>query len=61
MPNSFACALAVFVEFCELSDCIPKNIPADLNTLIHVTGVCFPSGKEGRNFLMAEACQAYLA
>ena len=30
-----------------ISDYIPKNIPADLNTLIHVTGDFFSFGKGG--------------
>ena len=45
----------------NISDCIPKNIPGDLNTSIHVTGDFLPSGKGREDFLMAEACRAYLA
>ena len=46
----------------SISDCIPKNMPADLNTFIHVTGdLIFPSGKGRGYFLMVEACSAYLA
>ena len=45
-----------------ISDRIPKNIPADLNTLIHVSGdFFFCSGKEGGVLLMAEGCRAYRA
>ena len=46
----------------SISDCIPKNMLADLNTFIHVTGdLIFPSGKGRGYFLMVEACSAYLA
>ena len=46
----------------SISDCIPKNVPADLNTSIHVTQVIlFYSGKGEGDFLMTEACRAYLA
>ena len=43
---------------------IPKNIPADLYTSIHVTGRFFSSGRRGGGggiFLMTAACRAYLA
>ena len=47
-----------------ISNCIPKNMPADLKTLIRVSGDFFrSSGKEGGGggeFLMADACRAYL-
>ena len=48
-----------------ISVCISNNLPADLNTSIHVSSVFFPSGQGGGggggNSLMAEACRAYLA
>ena len=47
-----------------MSDHIPKNIPADLNTSINVTGDSFSSekGKRGDGvLLMTAACSAYLA
>ena len=45
----------------NISDCITKNMPAVLNTSIHVTGDFFPSGKRREDFLMVEAFKAYLA
>ena len=45
----------------NISDCIPKNMPADLNTSIHVAGDFFSSGKGREDFLMAEACKVYVA
>ena len=30
-----------------ISVCVSNNLPADLNTSIHVTSIFFPSGKEG--------------
>ena len=48
-----------------ISDCIPKNVPEDLNTSIHVAGDFFffrERGWWGRDFsLRAEACRGYLA
>ena len=37
----------VLHQFGYISDHIPKNIPADLNIMIHVTGDIFSSSKEG--------------
>ena len=45
----------------NISDCIPKNMPADLNTSIHVIGDLFTSGKGWEDFLVAEACKVSLA
>ena len=46
----------------NISDCIPKNVPVDLNTSIHVTGFFSLWGKKGGGeFLRAKACRAYLA
>ena len=42
-----------------ISDCIP-NVPADLNISIHVTGDFFFFRERGWDFLMEEACRAYL-
>ena len=60
------CAVIIFEQKCRLtyssviSVCISNNLPADLNTLIHVTSVFFlPDG--GGGSLMAEACRAYPA
>ena len=44
-----------------ISVCISNNVPADLNTSIHVTSVFFSSRKGEGGSLMAEACRAYLA
>ena len=44
-----------------ISDCIPKNMPADFNTWIHVTGDFFLRERGEDDFLIAEASRAYLA
>ena len=60
------CAVIIFEQKCRLtyssviSVCISNNLPADLNTLIHVTSVFFLPDRGGGS-LMAEACRAYPA
>ena len=48
--------------YITVANCIPKNMPADLKTLIRVSGdffLLFGKGGGG-GFLMADACRAYL-
>ena len=46
--------------FIDISNHIPKNIHADLNTLIRVTGDFFLREGGGGDFLTAAACRAHL-
>ena len=42
------------------SSVISENVAADFNNSIYVTGDFFSFGENGEDFLMAEACRAYL-